>query len=100
MLLQGSAGTSKTHTLRVILAVLKEMNIPHLICTTTRIVGVQYSGGQTVHSLFSFGISEDQTSFISHIGSRSTKAKYLQDARIIVIDNVSMLTLWVTREFR
>jgi hypothetical protein len=39
-----------------------------------------------------------QTRFTSNIGSGSTKAKYIQRARIIIIDEVSMLTPWVARK--
>jgi RecG-like helicase len=80
MLLKGSAGTGKTHTVKIILEILRERNIPYLISATTGIAAVQYSGGQTVHSLFSLGIDEVQTSFHINIGSDSTKGKYIQNA--------------------
>jgi hypothetical protein len=57
---------------------------------------MQYPGGQTVHLLFSLGIDENQGSvFISHIGRKTQKAEKLLGVRLIVIDEVSMLTLWV-----
>jgi DNA helicase HerA-like ATPase len=99
MFLQGSAGTGKTHTVRVILAELRRRHIPYLVSATTGIAAVQYTGGQTVHSLFSLGIDERQsTSFTSHVGRGTLRANYLLSAELIVIDEVSMLTPWIARK--
>jgi hypothetical protein len=54
---------------------------------------VQYPGGQIVHSVFSLGIDERQNaSFTWHVVRGITRAAHLLSARLIVIDEVSMLT--------
>jgi hypothetical protein len=53
MFLQGSAGTGKTPTVRVILSEKQRRHIRCLVSATTGIASVQYPGRQTVHSLFS-----------------------------------------------
>jgi transcriptional regulator of acetoin/glycerol metabolism len=60
MLLQGSAGTGKTRTVRVILSESQRKHIHCLVSATTGIAAVQYPGGQIVHSVFSLGIDERQ----------------------------------------
>jgi Cdc6-like AAA superfamily ATPase len=98
MFLQGSAGTGKTHTVRAMLTELRNRGIAYFVSATTGIAAVQYPGGQTVHSLFSLGIDENQGScFISHIGRNTQKTQKLLGARLIVIDEVSILTPWVAR---
>jgi UDP-N-acetylmuramoylalanine-D-glutamate ligase len=58
MFLQGSAGTGKTHTVRMILSELERLGIRCLVSGTTGIAAVQYPEGQTVHSLFRLGLDE------------------------------------------
>jgi hypothetical protein len=95
MFLQGSSGTGKTHTVRVFPSELQRRHIYCLVSATIGIAAVQYSRGQTVHSFFSFGIDERQnTSFASHIRRGTTRTAYLPLARLLVIDEVSMLTPW------
>jgi hypothetical protein len=54
--------------------------------------------GQSVHALFCLDIDECQsTRFLSHISRRTVRADYLLSADLIIIDEVSMLTPWVTR---
>jgi ATP-dependent exoDNAse (exonuclease V) alpha subunit len=68
-----------------------------LICATTGIAAVQYSGGTTLHFLFQLGIDEQyRGSFYSNIGGGSKAAQHLLSADLIIIDEVSMLTPWVT----
>jgi hypothetical protein len=67
MFLQGSAGTGKTHTVRAMITELRNRGFPYSISPTTGIAAVQYPGGETVHSLFSLGVDENQGSgFVSH----------------------------------
>jgi hypothetical protein len=94
--LQGSAGTGKTWTVRVLTAELRRQGKKCLITGTTGIAAVQYAGGTTVHSLFKLGIDEMRGGeFRSNIGRGSFHAEYLLSADLIIIDEVSMLTPWV-----
>jgi hypothetical protein len=96
MFLQGSAGAGKTHTVRAMRTELRKRGIPYFISAITGIAPVQYPGGQTVHSLFSLEIDENQCLlFISHIGRKNQKAEKLLGTRLMAIDDVSMLTPWV-----
>jgi hypothetical protein len=98
MFLQGSAGTGKTYTVKVMLSELQRLGIQVLISATTGIAAVQYPGGQTVHSLFRLGIDElHGARFTSHIGRGTSRARHLLAAGLIIIDEVSMLTPWVAR---
>jgi RecG-like helicase len=92
MFVQGSAGTGKTHMIQVILWQLHRRGIRFIMSSTTGIAAVQYQGGQTFHSLPSLGIDEEQSSnFTSNVGQGTARAWLLLSARLIVIDEVSML---------
>jgi hypothetical protein len=76
MFLQDSVGTGKTHKVRVMLTELRNRGIPYVISATTGIAEVQYPRRQTVHSLFSLGVDENEGSrFLSSIGRNAQKAK-------------------------
>jgi hypothetical protein len=96
MFLQGSAGTGKPFTIRVLITYLEAIGKKSLICATTGIAAVQYRGGTTLHSLFRLGIDEESNgSFLSHIGRDTPYAQHLLRADLIIIDEVSMLTPWI-----
>ena len=67
--LQGRAGTGKTFTTNNLIKILKKQGKKVLITGTTGIAASQYSGGSTVHSLFSLGIDQydDSTVFKSNM---------------------------------
>jgi hypothetical protein len=58
MLLQGSAGTDKTHTVRVILSELHRLGIHCLVSATMRIAAVPYPGGK-LFTLYSASASRN-----------------------------------------
>jgi hypothetical protein len=63
-----------------------------LICGTTGIAAVQYSGGTTLHPLFRLGIDEQCLGgFRSNIGRCTPLARYILAADLIIIDEVSIL---------
>jgi hypothetical protein len=67
-----------------------------LICGTTGIPAVQYSGGTTLHSLFHLVIDEQSRGgFRSNIGRGTPLARYILAADLIIVDEVPMLTPWV-----
>jgi hypothetical protein len=68
-----------------------------LICGTTGIAAVQYPGERTLHFLFRLGTDEQSRGgFRSNIGPGTPLARYILAANLIIIDEVSMLTPWVT----
>jgi hypothetical protein len=68
MFLQDTAGAGKTHAVRVNCSELHMKGVRWIVSATTDIAAVQYSGGQTVHSLFSLGFDERRNiNLTSHI---------------------------------
>jgi ATP-dependent exoDNAse (exonuclease V) alpha subunit len=97
MFLQGSAGTGKTFTIEALVNALQSYRKKCLICGTTGMAAVQYPGGTTVHSLFRLGIDEQfRGGFRSNIGRGTPLARYIIAADLIIIDEASMLTPWLT----
>jgi hypothetical protein len=98
MFLQGSAGTGKTFTVSTIIEILRSRGKRCLICATTGVAAMQYHGGATLHSLFRLGIDEESRGgFTCNIGRGTAHGKYLLEADLIVIDEISMLTPWVAQ---
>jgi hypothetical protein len=94
--LQGSAGTGKIFTVKALINALQSHRKKCLICGTTGVAAVQYPGGTALHSLFCLGIDEQsREDFRSNIGRGTPLARYILAADSIIIDEVSMLTLWV-----
>jgi Cdc6-like AAA superfamily ATPase len=93
MFLQGSHGTGKTFTVKVLINALQACRKRCLICGTTDIAAIQYPEGTTLDSLFRLGINEQPTrSFRSKIGRGTLLARYILAADLIIINEVSMLT--------
>jgi hypothetical protein len=68
-----------------------------LICGTTGIAAVQFPGGTTLHSLFRLGIDEQSRGGLrSNVGRGTPLARYILAADLIIIDEVSIMTPWVT----
>jgi hypothetical protein len=83
MFLQGSAGTGKTFTVNTLVENMRQSGLNCLICATTGIAAVQYSGGTTVHSLFHLGFDEQaNSSFQSNIGSWQLYNKTISLSRL------------------
>jgi hypothetical protein len=96
MFLQGSGGTWKTFTVKALINALQSHCKKCLICGTTGIAAVQYPGGTTFHSMFRFGIDEQSRGgFHSSIGLGTLLPRSILASDLIIIDEVSMLTLWV-----
>eukprot|EP00049_Salpingoeca_infusionum_P011083 m.190935 g.190935 ORF g.190935 m.190935 type:complete len:1322 (+) comp14831_c1_seq2:1857-5822(+) len=95
--LQARAGTGKTFTLCCIMNWLRSKGLIVLPCATSGIAASLMRGGRTAHSLFKLTVSKSNEPMPSHeempycIGSRSARARLLARARVIIIDEVSML---------
>jgi ATP-dependent DNA helicase PIF1 len=89
--LTGSAGSGKTHTLRQYIDWLNEHDIPVAITASTGIAAT-HMNGQTIHGWAGIGIRE----FLSETDMDALEQKqYLfkrfEKARVLIIDEVSML---------
>ena len=95
MFLQGRAGTGKTFTTNTLISLLRNEGYKVLVTGTTGIAASQYEGGQTVHSMF--GLSIDQkikdNEFHCNIGLDTKRAEELINADLIIIDEISMMTV-------
>jgi hypothetical protein len=81
---------------KVLIKALQSHGKKRLICETTGFSAIQYPSGITLHSLFPLGIDEHSAGgFHSNVGRRTPLARYILDADLIIIDEVSMLTPWV-----
>ena len=93
--LQGRAGTGKTFTTNILIKKLKESGHKVLVAGTTGIAASQYKGGQTVHSLFALTIDQKiiGNEYKSSIGLHTLRAEELLSADLIIIDEISMMTI-------
>ena len=97
MFLQGRAGTGKTFLTNQLINLLISKNKHVLVSGSTGMAASQYIGGVTVHSLFSLGMDhqDDEAVFKCNIGHDTYKAAMLRNSDLIIIDEISMLTVKV-----
>ncbi|MEI6316652.1 MAG: AAA family ATPase [bacterium] len=89
--LTGSAGSGKTHTLRQYIDWLDEHDIPVAITASTGIAAT-HMNGQTIHGWSGIGIREFLTdSDIDALEQKQYLFKRFEKARVLIIDEVSML---------
>ena len=89
--LTGSAGSGKTHTLRQYIDWLGEHDIPVAITASTGIAGT-HMNGQTIHGWAGIGIREFLTDAdMDALEQKQYLFKRFEKARVLIIDEVSML---------
>jgi ATP-dependent DNA helicase PIF1 len=89
--LTGEPGSGKTHTINRYIGWLRERGIEPAVTASTGIAAT-HVGGQTIHSWSGIGIKKDISDYdIELIQSREKTARRLLDAKILIIDEVSML---------
>ena len=89
--LTGSAGSGKTHTLREYIKWLDEHSIPVAITASTGIAAT-HMNGQTIHGWAGIGIREHLTEMdIDQLEQKPYLWKRFEKARVLIIDEVSML---------
>lgn len=90
--LTGEPGSGKTHTLRQYIAYLKEHDIDPVVTASTGIAAT-HVGGITIHSWSGIGASNYLTEYdIDRIASTEHVAKRIGKAKVLVIDEISMLS--------
>lgn len=91
VLLTGAAGSGKTHTLNTYIEFLKESSVPVAITASTGIAAT-HLGGVTIHSWSGLGIRNALSSYeIDELERRPYLWKRYQAARVLIIDEISML---------
>lgn len=95
MFLQGRAGTGKTYTANVIINTLRGNGFKVLVTGTTGIAVSQYKQGMTCHSLLKLQIDQftQNKDLVCNIGYGTQRAKEILEADLIIIDEISMLTI-------
>ena len=89
--LTGSAGAGKTHTLREYIRWLEEHDIPVAITASTGIAAT-HMNGQTIHGWAGIGVREIITQAdMELLEQRQYLWQRFQKARVLIIDEVSML---------
>jgi len=89
--LTGEPGAGKTHTVNEYIHYLKQHNIDVAITASTGIAAT-HIGGITIHSWSGVGIKNQLTKYdIDAIASREYITKRINRAKVLIIDEVSML---------
>lgn len=89
--LTGEPGSGKTHTINRYVAWLRERGIEPAVTASTGIAAT-HVGGQTIHSWSGIGIKRSVSAYdIDLIQSREKTARRIIDAKVLIIDEISML---------
>ncbi len=90
--LTGEPGAGKTHTINAYVKWLRAHRIEPAICASTGIAAT-HIGGSTIHSWAGIGISEYLSRHDLHaIAKRGTTTKRIKNKKVLIIDEVSMLS--------
>ncbi len=93
--LTGEPGSGKTHTVNAYIAWLRSHGIEPSITASTGIAAT-HVGGMTLHAWSGIGIADQMTpELLDTIANKEHVAKRLQKAKVLVIDEVSMLSAGV-----
>lgn len=89
--LTGEPGSGKTHTINQYIQWLRERGIEPAVTASTGIAAT-HVGGMTIHSWSGIGVKSMVSDWdIEMISQREKTAKRIIDARVLIIDEVSML---------
>lgn len=89
--LTGEPGAGKTHTINEYIKWLRERGVEPAVTASTGIAATHVNG-MTIHSWSGIGIKKRVTDWdIEMIQSREKTAKRMIDAKILIIDEISML---------
>lgn len=87
----GPAGSGKTHVVNEYIKYLKGHGVPVGITASTGIAAT-HMGGMTIHSWTGMGVRNYlDESDLAHIEERAGTRKRLEDVKVLIIDEVSML---------
>ena len=90
--LTGEPGAGKTHTVNAYIAWLRARGIEPSITASTGIAAT-HVGGMTIHSWSGIGINDRMTpELLDAITSKEHVVKRLQKAKVLIIDEISMLS--------
>ena len=89
--LTGEPGAGKTHTINQYIQWLRERGVEPAVTASTGIAAT-HVGGMTIHSWSGIGIKRSVSDWdIEAIQGREKTARRIMDAKVLIIDEVSML---------
>jgi ATP-dependent exoDNAse (exonuclease V) alpha subunit len=89
--LTGEPGSGKTHTINRYIKWLRERGIEPAVTASTGIAATHING-MTIHSWSGIGVTRDISDYeIEMINSREKTARRIMEAKVLVIDEISML---------
>jgi ATP-dependent DNA helicase PIF1 len=89
--LTGEPGSGKTHTVNAYVKYLRERGVEPAITASTGIAAT-HIGGYTIHSWSGIGVKRDVDDYdIEMIHSKEKTAKRIINAKVLIIDEISML---------
>ncbi len=89
--LTGEPGAGKTHVINQYIEWLRERGVEPAVTASTGIAAT-HVGGMTIHSWSGIGVKKRLTDWdIENIQAREKTAKRIYDAKILIIDEISML---------
>lgn len=89
--LTGEPGTGKTYVINQYIAWLEAAGIPVAVTASTGIAAT-HIGGMTIHSWSGIGVRDALSAYdLDAIAAKEKTAKRMQKARVLVIDEISML---------
>ena len=90
--LTGPAGSGKTHTLNTYIKYLKDAGVEGIAITASTGIAATHLGGMTIHAWSGLGIRDKlNEQDIDELEERSYLWKRYENAKILIIDEVSML---------
>src|SRR3989338_9311943 len=90
--LTGEPGSGKTHVVSCFIAYLKKYSIEPAITASTGIAATNI-GGTTIHSWSGIGVRRSLSRYdIDAISQNPRVAERVEEARVLIIDEVSMLS--------
>ncbi len=91
VLLTGEPGAGKTHTINQYIEWLRERGVEPAVTASTGIAATHVNG-MTIHSWSGIGIKKDVNQYdIENIQSREKTYRRIVEAKVLVIDEISML---------
>lgn len=89
--LTGEPGSGKTHTINRYVGWLRERGVEPSVTASTGIAAT-HIGGMTIHSWSGIGVKREMTDWdIEMLLQREKTAKRIMDAKVLIIDEISML---------
>ncbi len=87
----GPAGSGKTYVINQYIAYLRAHEVPLGITASTGIAAT-HMGGMTIHAWSGLGIRDNLTDYdLEHIMERAPLRRRMEEAKVLIIDEVSML---------